>query len=376
VVWLQSTLGADMPLTRKITECCLYAALSMSGQISYAELKAAPLQVISAPALFAQSQAPSPANTSTPDTNPPVDCETASDSEAELGAIGRASKNKRAARLDTALVAQARTGDASAAWRAALATFRGDCAASNYGQALGFIQIAAQAGHACATGAWGLMLVRGWGVSRDLPQARDLLERSAQAGCKRSYYWSWLADELAARPQTRERALAKLMQGADLGDGHALNALAVVREIDGQRDDARKLYLRAANAGNATARTNLARLARFFSQSTEKPTVASLSQRAEAGEPQAQYLLARRLHQGDGTSVNFVQALKWYQLSAQKGNPAAREMLALLQARLANGTAPATVLANLSMVEVNSDELNKKRGVTQPIEDTDPFAGI
>jgi uncharacterized protein len=365
-----------MLLARKLAVCCAFTSFAMVAQVSYAELKPAPTQSVSAPNVFAQPQMPNPTYTNAQDTNPSADCETASDSEAQLGAIAKASKNKRPARLDTALVAQARAGDAQAAWRVALATFRGDCAASNYGQALGFIQIAAQAGHACATGAWGLMLVRGWGVSRDLPQARDLLERGAQAGCKRAYYWSWLADELVARPQTRERALARLMQGADLADGHALNALAVVREIDGQRDEARKLYLRAANAGNATARTNLARLARYFAQSSEKPSLTSLSQRAEAGEPQAQYMLARRLHQGDGTSVNYVQALKWYQQSAQKGYPAAREMLALLQARLANGAPEAKVLADLSMVEVNSDELNKKRGVTQPIEDTDPFAGI
>lgn len=310
------------------------------------------------------------------EANSTIDCETASDSANVLDGVAKASKNKRVVRLDTVLVAQARAGDAQAAWRVALATFRGDCAASNYGQALGFVQIAAQAGHACATGAWGLMLVRGWGVARDLPQARELLERSAQAGCKRAYYWSWLADELAARPLTRERALARLMQGTDSGDGHALNALAVVREIDGQRDEARKLYLRAANAGNATARTNLARLARYFSQSTEKPSLASLSQRAEAGESQAQYLLARRFHQGDGVSINYVQALKWYQQSAQKGYPASREMLTLVQARLGNGAPPAKALGDLSMVDLTSDEVNKKRGVTQPIEDTDPFAGV
>ncbi len=305
-----------------------------------------------------------------------TDCETLAEGTSEFGAIAKTGKNRQTARLDAALLAQARAGDATAAWRAALASFRGDCSASNYGQTLGFVQTAAQAGHACATGAWGLMLARGWGTARDLPQARELLEKSAQSGCKRAYYWSWLADEMAARPQTRERALGQLAQGADLGDGHALNALAVVREVNAQRDEARALYVRAASAGNATARTNIARLTRYFSQSTEKPSHAALTQRAKAGQAQAQYLLARRFHQGDGVSVNYVQALSWYQEAAHKGNPAAREMLTLVQARLDNATSPAVVLAGLSMIDINSDELNKKRGVMQPIEDTDPFAGL
>lgn len=343
-------------------------------QAAYAEfVPAAPRSAVMVQGIRDEAQAASNSKT---DTIAATDCEMQNEGISEFGAIAKTGKSRQTARLDPALLAQARAGDASAAWRAALASFRGDCSASNYGQTLGFVQTAANAGHACATGAWGLMLVRGWGVVRDLPQARELLEKSAQAGCKRAHYWSWLADEASARPQSRERALGQLVQGADLGDGHALNALGVVREINAQRDDARALYVRAASAGNATARTNIARLARYFSQSTEKPSLAVLTQRAKAGQAQAQYLLARRFHQGDGVAVNYVQALSWYQQAAQKGNPAAREMLALVQARLDNATSPAVVLAGLSMIDINSDELNKKRGVMQPIEDTDPFAGL
>lgn len=345
-------------------------------QAAHAEfVPAAPRSAVMVQGIRDEAQAASNSN-SKADTIAATDCEMQNDGISEFGAIAKTGKSRQTARLDPALLAQARAGDASAAWRAALASFRGDCSASNYGQTLGFVQTAANAGHACATGAWGLMLVRGWGVVRDLPQARELLEKSAQAGCKRAHYWSWLADEASARPQSRERALGQLVRGTDLGDGHALNALGVVREINAQRDDARALYVRAASAGNATARTNLARLARYFSQSTEKPSLAALTQRAKAGQAQAQYLLARRFHQGDGVAVNYVQALSWYQQAAQKGNPAAREMLALVQARLDNATSPAVVLAGLSMIDINSDELNKKRGVMQPIEDTDPFAGL
>ena len=332
-------------------------------QVAQAELKPA----TSLDSVFPESRAPQALQ------NPA--CEPAVNLYSEIGAGRVQDWPRQSPRVDAALVQQARSGDSQSAWRVALLLFRGECSPPNYGQILDFIQIAAQAGHACATGAVGLALARGWAAERDLPQARELLERSAQAGCKRAYYWSWLTDELAARPQIRARAMTLLTQGADAGDGHALNALAVVREIEGQRDEARKLYARAAGAGNATARTNLARLARYFSRSTEKPKTASLSQRAEAGDPQAQFQLARRFHQGDGVPADYVTALKWYQQAAGKAHPAAREMLALIQVRLGHGDSPGRAFTSLALIDLKNDELNKQRGVTQPIEDVDPLVG-
>jgi TPR repeat protein len=350
------------------------ALLLASGPV-LAEIKVANKSRVEAEPVLASTGPSTPASLESAGSK-----DSACDSQAAIeGSSVRSNTAQRAPRLDEALAARARAGDASAAWRAALASFRGECRAPNYSEMAAYVQIAHQAGHACATGALGLMTARGWGLQRDMPQARELIERSIQAGCSRAQYWSWLADESAPNPGARERARSYLAQGADRNDGHALNALAVLRESEGQRDDARKLYLRAANAGNATARQNLARLARYFSQSTEKPSIASLQRRATGGEAQAQYLLARRFHQGDGISPNYVQALKWYEQAAAKGNAAAREMMQLVQARLGNVAMAQPMNANLALmsdlayVDLAQDELNKKRGITQPIEDTDPF---
>jgi TPR repeat protein len=283
----------------------------------------------------------------------------------------------RSQRLDDALQAQARNGDPQSAWRAAMVSFRGDCRASNYGETLGYLQTAAQAGHACAVGAVGLMQGKGWGTARDLSSARESLERAVQAGCKRAHYWAWLVDENSGRPQTRQRAMEQLELGAAAADGHALNALGVVRETSDRRNESRQLYQQAANQGNTTARQNVARLQRFFAQTSEKLSLQTLQQRAQGGDAAGQYLLARRLHQGDGVASNYSQAFKLYQQAAQKGYPAAREMLQLLQARLLASTAhEAAVWADLSLVELRSDELLKSRGLVQPVEDTDPFAGL
>lgn len=287
-----------------------------------------------------------------------------------------------AARLQEELSARARAGDAAAAWRAALASYRGECRSPNYSEMAAYVQLAHAAGHACATGAFGLMHARGWGVARDIAQARALLDRSIQAGCARAYFWNWLADEYAPNPKARERARTSLEEGASRSEGHSLNALAVLTEVDGQRSEARKLYLRAADAGNSTARMNLARLARYFSQTTEKLSMSSLQLRATSGEVQAQYQLARRLHQGDGISPDYAQALKWYQLAGSKGYPAAQEMLQLVQARLGSVALAKTQPLNLAMmsdlafVDLANDEANKRRGITQPIEDIDPFTSL
>lgn len=347
-------------------------ALMLIGQVCFAQVKVAPRQAVET--LPAQR---SPQNTA--DSSQGSAC---GEQMPLSGGTAQSTPIKRAARLHDELAARARAGDAAAAWRAALASYRGECRAANFSEMARYMQLAHQADHACASGALGLMHAKGWGVTRDLSQARALLERSIQAGCARAYFWGWLADEAVANPQARERARTSLEDGASRNEGHALNALAVLNEVDGQRGAARHLYLRAASAGNATARLNLARLTRYFSQTTEKPSAAALKKRAEGGEAQAQYLLARQLHQGDGISPDYAQSLKWYGLAAAAGHPAAREMFQLVQARLgvvALAKAQAINLAmmsDLAFVDLANDESNKRRGITQPIEDTDPFAQL
>lgn len=286
-------------------------------------------------------------------------------------------RRQSSSRLDETLLVKARNGDAPSAWRAALASFRGDCRESNFSESLTYFQLAAQAGHACAVGAVGLMQGKGWGLVRDFIAAREVLEKSVGLGCKRAHYWMWLIDEAAARPQARFRAREQLELGAAAGDGHALNALGVLLETSNQRSQARKLYEQAVALGHPIAKQNIARLQRYFAQTSDKPSLQTLQSKSAQGDANSQYLLARRLHQGDGAAVNYAQALKLYQQAAQTGHPAAREMLQLLQARLASaGELQNAVWSDLALIELRSDDLLKSRGVVQPIEDTDPFAGL
>lgn len=263
------------------------------------------------------------------------------------------------------------------AWAVAQERFRGLCRPANYQEAALAMKNAADAGNACAAGALGLMTGQGWGVPRDTASARVQLQASAERGCLRVPYWTWLLLKASARPATQQEAHEHLTLGAALGDGHALNALGAWHESAGRRDEAHALYQRAAAAGNLTARQNLARLQRQVSRSSERPELAELIRQADQGNAQAMYLLARRLHQGDGVAVNHVEALQRYQHAAQLGHAAAREMLDLIHARIGpRGRLRPGTLAELSRVELRRDELNKTRGLTQPLQDEDPLAGL
>lgn len=280
-------------------------------------------------------------------------------------------------RSEAAASEAAAAASGEAAWAMALERFRGGCRPANYQEAAVAMKAAADAGHPCAIGAWGLMLGRGWGVPRDTFAARERTQESADRGCLRAPYWAALVLGASARPAALQAAREQLTVGAALGDGHALNALGALHETDGLRDDARLLYQRAAALGNLTATHNLARLQRHVSRGAERPELAELVRRADAGDAQAGYLLARRLHAGDGVAINAAEALQRYQRAAQLGHAAAREMLDLIHARIGpRGRLQVTAVAELARVELRSDELNKTRGLTQPLEDEDPWAGL
>ncbi|MBB5074388.1 TPR repeat protein [Bartonella callosciuri] len=63
------------------------------------------------------------------------------------------------------------------------------------------------------------------------------------------------------------------------------------------------------------------------------------------GNPKAQYYLGKIFLKGEGIDKNLVQAVRWFQLSARKGNPPAQAMFGnmMLQAgKTVRGTAMLT----------------------------------
>ena len=268
--------------------------------------------------------------------------------------------------------------DGEQAWRLALERFQGVCRPRNHTETVRALQQAAALGHVCAIGALGLMQGLGWGTERDLPQARALIRQSMALGCIRAPYWGWRVETAAQRPlRSRVQAVILLEEGAQMDDGHALNALGAWHETQGLTAQAREGYARALARGNGTARYNLARLERLRLRGADRPALDLLKQQATDGDAQAVYLLARRLHAGDGVAVNHGEAIRRYQQAALLGDAASQEMLTLIRSSAGpSGDLDEQRMAALAAVELPGDQLNKARGVTQPLEDEDPFAGL
>jgi FOG: TPR repeat, SEL1 subfamily len=53
-------------------------------------------------------------------------------------------------------------------------------------------------------------------------------------------------------------------------------------------------------------------------------------EKAETGDPDAQYKLARMFHDGDGRKVNKIEAEKWSRKSAEQGDVGAQYLLACM----------------------------------------------
>lgn len=50
------------------------------------------------------------------------------------------------------------------------------------------------------------------------------------------------------------------------------------------------------------------------------PDLAALIERAEAGDPNAQYAVGCRYYEGDGVDRDYREALKWYRMAAAQGH--------------------------------------------------------
>lgn len=237
------------------------------------------------------------------------------------------------------------------------------------------LQRQASAGDACAKAALGFLQAAGIGMLRSPQQGRAEIASAIERGCARAHYLSARLDEAIPSARRRARARAGLETGAALGDGHALNHLGTLIEIEGDRDRARPLYRRAQAAGNRAAAHNLARLDRLEATTTGREPIDVLRKRAESGDAEAQYRLARRIHRGESALIDYVSAWRWYRESARQGFQPAHEMMALVlsQPTAKDGKISPKWFAQLALVDVPSDPLLRQRGLRQPVVDVDPF---
>ncbi|MEC8743472.1 MAG: tetratricopeptide repeat protein, partial [Pseudomonadota bacterium] len=123
---------------------------------------------------------------------------------------------------------------------------------------------------------------------------------------------------------------------ADAGDASSQFSLALLYKnaLGVKRDDSKAAFWfeRAAEKGMTDAQKMIGLL--YFS-GTGVPRSLDKSARfyemaAQSGDAEAQYMLANLYRQGKGVELNFEQAARWYEAAAKQGDIAAQSNLARL----------------------------------------------
>ena len=170
-------------------------------------------------------------------------------------------------------------------------------------------------------------------------------------------YLEWLAlDRLAplrtARPTLQSGELEAplvapqlLSQAARGGNIHALIELGL-NAVARQRPDQALKYFRQAAGNSAIAAANAAIV--------EDNVQPRKDTRSDASKVAAELLRqAQRFHRGEGVSVNYAEAIRFYRLAEAKGSIEAGRMLALIYSRpLRNGNVDVAWIGQLSELDL------------------------
>jgi uncharacterized protein len=206
-----------------------------------------------------------------------------------------------------------------------------------------------------------------------LPSARDArawIAKLKPVSAGRAFYLEWLVETtfspLQANSADSAQELVKamnsrrqlLLNAAKSKDVQALielgfEAVAAEREKEAQR------YFEAA-AGQSKTAANNALLVQ--SRQTDRKALCQVTNAAEL--PDSVLLSsAQALHRGDSCSVNYIEAIRLYNLAANKGNTSAKRMLALIYSKPeANGGVNITWMQQLA--QINAITLSTQLEVT------------
>ena len=253
-------------------------------------------------------------------------------------------------------------GDGHAMLRLAHAYLYGlDGATRDAGVAANWFERAAVAQEPLALLGHAYVLALGVGVPKNVGKARELLQRAEGLGYARAYYLHAQLEGQLIGPTQASRARALIGEAAERGDALAQNALGVNYERLGDRVTARLWYAKAIQ-GSQAARANLARLDKSgVADADDRLGLQLLRDQAAAGDSNAQFLLARRQHRGDGTPADYTQALLNYRLSAAQDYAPAKRMLQLILSK----TGPYGQLDPQWMQQVANVDVGGAQGMAQ-----------
>ncbi|HEY0330859.1 MAG TPA: tetratricopeptide repeat protein [Rhodopseudomonas sp.] len=152
--------------------------------------------------------------------------------------------------------------------------------------------------------------------------------RTAAASSRRALYG--LGRAYAANRQSNE-AIAAYRKAADKGSSSAMVELGVLYATGAgvAKDDAaaRKLFERAAEAGNPRGISNLAALSGGGGAPADPVRARALLAKAAESNAEAQYQLGMMLAEGQGGAKDDVGARSLFEKAAAQGHPAALERM-------------------------------------------------
>jgi uncharacterized protein len=190
---------------------------------------------------------------------------------------------------------------------------------------------AAQQGHVLANAAVGVLYLQGQGVAVDAVKALACFELAAQAGDARAQ-WNLGALYASGAPgvtRDLQQAFAWCRTSADQNFVPAQATLGVLCTLIGEFAQAATWWGKAAQAGDAEAQYNLARL---YSQGQGVQASAELAFRwfyaaAQQGIVRAQARLGLLYATGEGVAQDSIAAHQWFHIAAQQGEDSAKANL-------------------------------------------------
>lgn len=230
------------------------------------------------------------------------------------------------------LLRRAQAGETDAMLQLGYAYYMAGTSPQAMANARKWFKAAADSTESRAMLAYGYLLSQGYGGMRDVQQGRELLQRAQELGLPRATYI--LSALEASIPGSKKRAEARrlLERAATAGDVIAQNALGIEYELEGDTSTAKHWYVKAINQGSDVALANFSRLEKK-STGAKRSSIEKLKDGVADGDAVAMYELAMRYHKGDGVGRDYIEALKLYQKSADRGYKAAQEMVSLIMSR-------------------------------------------
>lgn len=218
-----------------------------------------------------------------------------------------------------AMLTAAQTGDALAQFKLSLIYEDGKGVLKDYVEAMKWLRLSAKQGHASAQYTLGMMYYKGKDVSQNCAKAAKWFRRAAKQGLTEAQYkFGVIYANGLGMPINEPKAMKWYRRAAKQGHASAQHNLAFMyeesnkefqddengneiiqsgRELQKNRNNAMKWYLRAAKQGDASAQNNL----------------------------------MMKYYFGEGARRDYLKAYKWSNLSAAQGCQNAKNIKELLE---------------------------------------------